>query len=74
LVISALGAASDPGTLRATTASWVLPHFTAAVGGLGLLAMFFWCQSELIHANTVVVEQILDKVQEIRREKGLETS
>ena len=74
LVISALGAASDPGTLRATTASWVLPHFTAAVGGLGLLAMFFWCQSELIHANTVIVEQILDKVQEIRREKGLETS
>jgi len=74
LGISALGAASDPGTLRMTTSSWVIPHYAAAVGGIGLLAVLFWLQSGLIHANTLVVEQILERVREIRREKGLEAS
>ena len=71
LVIVALGAASDPGTLRESTGDWVLPHFAAALGGGSLIAISFLMQANFIRRNTEIVEQILRQVREIRLQRGL---
>lgn len=73
LLIVALGAASDPGTLRASTGSWVLPHFTAALAGTALLAGLFALQFHLISQNTQLVERVLGVVRKIRQERGMDT-
>lgn len=74
LMIVALGAASDPGTLRASTGAWVLPHFTAALGGTALLAGLFSLQYSFISQNTQLVEQVLETVRKIRKERGMDTA
>lgn len=72
LTIVAMGAAADPGTLRATTADWVLPHFAVALGGGGLIALSFFIQAGYIDRNTHIVEQIVARVREVRVARGLE--
>ncbi len=72
LTIVALGAASDPGTLRETTIRWVLPHYTAALGGAALLSISFFMQASYIRQNSDLVESILQRVREIRLARGLE--
>jgi hypothetical protein len=72
LTIVAFGAASDPGTLRESTGRWVLPHFTAALGGGALIASSFLIQAGMIHRNTRIVEQILEQVRQIRLQRGLD--
>jgi hypothetical protein len=72
LTIVALGAASDPGTLRATTGNWVLPHFTAALGGGALILLSFVMQANFIRRNSQIVERILSQVRTIRLQRGLD--
>ncbi len=72
LVVVSLGAAADPGTLRATTSRWVVPHFFAALAGVALVALSYMIQVGNIHSNMRIVEQILGEVREIRRQRGLD--
>lgn len=72
LGIVALGAASDPGTLRVTTPAWVTPHLLAALLGTGFIACSYFFQVSNIAANTELVNQILAQVQQIRQERGLD--
>ncbi len=72
LGIIALGAASDPATLRSNTAEWVQPHMWAAFCGIALIAASFVIQMLKINDHSAVVEEMLAKVREIRLERGLE--
>ena len=72
LGIIALGAASDPATLRSNTAAWVQPHMWAAFCGIALIAASFVVQMLKIQDHSAVVEEMLAKVREIRLERGLE--
>jgi len=73
LVISALGAAADPGTLRSTTDVWATPHLVAAFAGFLVIAWAFFIQWANIGENHAVIEEIVARVGEVRREQGLET-
>ncbi len=72
LGIIALGAASDPATLRSDTAKWVLPHQWAAFGGISLIATSYVIQMLKIQDHSALVEEMLEKVRAIRIERGLE--
>lgn len=72
LTIAALGAASDPGTLRETTAKYVSAHYLMAVIGSIVIVWAFWKQYGGIRANGAVIERIMSEVQRIRAEKGLD--
>lgn len=73
LVVSALGAAADPGTLRSTTDFWATPHMVAAFAGFLIIAWAFFIQWANIRENHAVIEEIVARVGEVRRERGLET-
>ncbi|MCA9215606.1 MAG: hypothetical protein KDB27_21220 [Planctomycetales bacterium] len=68
----ALGAASDPGTSLENTAEWVPFHLWAAFLGISLIAAAFVIQLLKIQDHSALVEEIMQKVREIRLEKGLE--
>jgi hypothetical protein len=70
--IAALGAAADPGTLRAGTADWVLPHATAAIVGTILISHSLYVQFLRIAENHAVIREILAQVRQKRSERGLE--
>jgi len=72
LVVSALGAAADPGTLRSTTDFWATPHMVAAFAGFLIIAWAFFIQWANIGENHAVIEEIVARVGEVRRERGLE--
>jgi hypothetical protein len=72
LTIVALGAAADPGTLRATTGRWVLPHFFAALGGGAAIAAAFAIEVNCIRNNSAIVQRILEQVRAVRLARGLE--
>jgi len=72
LTIAALGAASDPGTLRETTAKYVSAHYLVSLVGAIVIVWAFWKQYGGIGANGIVIERILEEVQRIRTEKGLD--
>lgn len=72
LTMAALGAASDPGTLRETTAKWVAPHNLAAKIGIAIIAWAMWKQYCGIAANSRVIDRIMDAVRRVRAEKGLD--
>ncbi len=72
LAIAALGAASDPGTLRETTAKFVAPHYLLAVVGFFILAWAFWRQYWGIRKNGELIDQIMLQVRRVRSEKGLD--
>jgi hypothetical protein len=71
--VAALGAASDPGTGRADTAWWADIHYAAALGGIAVIAWTYYRAWLEIVANQAVIEQIVEAVAVIRRERGLET-
>lgn len=71
--VIALGAASDPGTGRANTASMADFHLVAAFAGLALVGWTFLRAWLNILENQAVIQQILDQVQQVRQERGLET-
>ncbi len=70
--IIALGAAAHPGTIRAGTAAWVTPHLIAAIAGTGLIAWMFYIQQVNIAANYQLLQRIVARVVQVRREKGLD--
>lgn len=71
LVIAALGASSDPGTLSPTTATWVPRHFWAAMLGVSFIAISFMIQVTNISANSELVDKIVDEVRLARIARGL---
>ena len=70
--IVALGGAADPATGRPGTQNWVTPHL---VGAMALAALIAWCfQSQLprIRRQQALIEEVLDEVRVIRRDRGLD--
>ncbi len=74
VVVGALGAASDPGTGRPDTASMANVHLAAAFAGLALVGWTYLRAWSNIMDNQAVIQKILDDVQQIRRERGLDTN
>jgi len=72
VAVGALGAAADPSTGRANTINWVTPHLIGALTGLSFIAYTFFVEWNNIHANHVVIADVLTEVQQIRAERGLE--
>lgn len=72
LTIVALGAASDPGTLRATTGQWVLPHFYAAMVGGCVIVWAFFVQGVNLHRNAEIIESVVAEVRREREARGLD--
>ncbi|MCG8451131.1 MAG: hypothetical protein MI725_16305 [Pirellulales bacterium] len=70
--VGALGAAADPGTGRADTAGWAGIHQVAALAGLVFVAWTYFRTWLNIVANQVVIQQIVDRVAQIRQERGLD--
>ncbi len=74
VAVIALGAASDPATgfdREATQMSSQL-HLVAAFLGLAFIGMTYYMAWSRIWSNQQLVNRVLDEVQRIRREKGLD--
>jgi len=74
VAVGALGAASDPGTGRPDTASMAGVHLGAALAGFALVAWTYFRAWLNIVANQTVTQQIVDTVQDVRRQRGLDAS
>ncbi|MCE9556968.1 MAG: hypothetical protein K8T91_26775 [Planctomycetes bacterium] len=72
LSISALGAAADPGNTVANAEYWVTPHMAAAFGGFLLIAVAFFIQWANISENHGVIDEIVARVEAVRRQRGLD--
>jgi hypothetical protein len=72
LGIAAFGAAADPGTLRANTSEWVMPHRIVSLVGVVAIAICLWKQARYIAANHVIIQEVLQKVKQLRRDRGLD--
>lgn len=70
--VSALGAAADPGTGRAGTASMADVHLMAAWVGLFIVAWTYYRAWMNIAANQAVIQSIVAQVGRIRAERGLD--
>ena len=71
LTTVALGAASDPGTLRTATATWVTPHMIAAMVGTSIIVFAIIIQATNLHANAKIIEEVVAAVKEERIARGL---
>jgi len=71
--VAALGAASDPGTGGKETAEWATIHLGGAFFGLAFITWTYYRAWLNIVANQGVIQQIVDAVAVIRRERGLDT-
>ena len=73
LVLAALGAAANPGvTLGSSTSIWIRAYQIAAVGATVASAFAFYRQFGYLRANYRIIQEILRRVAQIRRERGLE--
>lgn len=70
--VSALGAASDPGTGRAGTAEMAAVHLAAALAGFCLVGWTYYRAWLNIGAQQQVIQRIVGQVQRIRAELGLD--
>lgn len=70
--VIALGAAADPGTGRPNTQEWATPHLVGALFGTALICWSFINQATRIHANHVLIGEVVAEVARIRTERGLE--
>lgn len=71
IVVIALGAASDPGTLRDTTGNWVLPHLIGALTGTCIIVTAIFLQAIHLHRNSQIIEEVVAEVQREREARGL---
>ena len=71
LAIVALGAAADPGTLRATTAKWVTPHMLTAMIGSSIIIIAIVVQAMNLQRNAQLIEEVVDEVKQERVTRGL---
>lgn len=72
IVVSALGAASDPATGRIDAADYSIPHLAGALVGLAVVGYAFVMQAVRIRDHGAVIEEIVAEVRRIRQAKGLE--
>jgi len=72
LVISSLGAMSDPMAAFPNAEQFITPHFLAALLGMGVIGWSFYAQWEHIAANHDIITQVLTDVQRIRKERGID--
>ncbi len=70
--IIALGAAADPATGRANTQAWTHFHLAGALGGFAVIAWTYFAAWQYVWLNNAIIQQIVAKVGEIRRQRGLE--
>jgi hypothetical protein len=72
IAIIGLGAAADPtGANFSQSASFVMPHYLAAIIGLLIVAIAFWIEISRIAENYTVIDEILGEVSRVRAEKNL---
>lgn len=72
IAIPVFGAFSDPAASGLDAAAWVTPHLIAAILGTGLIGWALLMQAGKIGANYEVIERIVEQVQAIRAERGLD--
>lgn len=72
LVISSLGALSDPMAAFPNGEQFITFHMLAAMLGLGVVGWTFFAQWSHIADNHEIIGQVLTEVQRIRQERGLE--
>lgn len=72
VAVGALGAASDPGTGRPNTADMANVHLLAALAGLAFIGWTYFQAWQNIADNQLVIQEIVEQVQRIRRERGLD--
>lgn len=72
VVVTALGGAADPATLRPGTAGWTNYHLAGALGGIGFVIWGYVVCWNHIDSNHRLVQRIVGEVQRIRQERGLE--
>lgn len=70
--VIALGGACDPSTGQPNTEAWVSWHLVAAFAVLGFLAWTSTIEWNNISANQQVIQDVLEDVQRIRDERGLD--
>lgn len=70
--VIALGAAADPATGLPHTADWVIPHLVGAIVGILFIGYTYFLEWNNIHANHLVIAEVLAEVHRIRAERGLE--
>jgi hypothetical protein len=72
VAVGALGAASDPGTGRPGTAEYANWHLLAAFVGLAFVGWTYFQAWQNIAENQLVIQDIVNQVATIRRERGLD--
>ena len=73
ILVAALGAASDPATLRSGTSQWVASHLTAALLGTGIIAGALWMQVGFMAKNNELILELVERVHRERSARGLAT-
>ena len=73
VVVSALGARSDPGTGFANSGAWVTPHLAAALTGLVLVSVCFFVLWLRLVDNQSLIHRIMKRVHDERLARGLDT-
>jgi hypothetical protein len=74
VAIIALGGAADPATGRPSTQLWANWHLFGAVLGILLIAWTYVVAWNNIQANHAIIQQLVDEVARIRRQRGLDDS
>ena len=72
LVISSLGALSDPMAAFPGAEQYITFHLLAAMIGIGVIAWSFFAQWSHIIDNHEIIGQVLVEVERIRKERGLD--
>jgi len=73
LITAAFGAISDPGA-NVRMANSKLIHFSLAIATLLTNLLVTWTEWQSIARNGQLVESVMDRVRQIRRDKGLDKS
>ncbi len=73
LLISGLGAASDPLNSLANAGQWVNIHLMVAIGGVAIIGWSFFRQLANVQANLALISSIMSEVQKMRDEKQLDS-
>jgi len=71
VVVISLGAASDRATGRPNTQAWVSWHLVGAYLGTAFIAWTYVVAWNNIVANHAIINELVDKVAAVRRERGL---
>lgn len=72
VVVISLGAAADPATLQPHTKNWADWHLWGAFLGIVFVGWTYLIEWNNIVANHAIIDEIVAKVGEVRREQGLE--